>query len=243
MERRYPSWAAAATWLAWPVYAWQGIGVRLRTERLMPAAGPVSGAIAGTGDPVRLLVIGDSSVAGVGVDHTSEGLAWRLAESLATATGRPVTWRAAGSNSATSAQLRDHVVPHVAERDWTHVVLSVGTNDMKNFHSIGRFKRDFGTLIYALRARFPGARIIWSPMLPMTAVPAMPRALGRILDIRADAINAKAVRLLNERGGEAAALMPEVAPQGFSRDGFHASAAGYSYWADHMAGHIANRTG
>ncbi|MBZ0163783.1 MAG: SGNH/GDSL hydrolase family protein [Notoacmeibacter sp.] len=238
MKRRYPSWAAAATWLAWPVYAWQGVGVRLRTERLVPAAGPVSGEIAGEGDPFRLLVIGDSSVAGVGVDHTSQGLAWRLAEALATATGRPVRWRAAGSNSATSAQVRDHVVPHVAERDWTHVVLSIGTNDMKNFHSLSRFKREFGTLIYALRARFPAARIIWSPMLPMTAVPAMPRALGRILDIRADAINARAVRLLTERGAEAASPMPEVAPQGFSRDGFHASASGYAYWAEHMAGHI-----
>ncbi|MGE0283668.1 MAG: SGNH/GDSL hydrolase family protein, partial [Rhizobiaceae bacterium] len=29
------------TWLALPVYVWQGVGVRLRTERMVPAQGPV----------------------------------------------------------------------------------------------------------------------------------------------------------------------------------------------------------
>ncbi len=239
MKRRYPAWAAAVTWLALPVYLWQGIGLRLKTHRLLPAAGPVTGEVDGKGEPIRLLVIGDSSVAGVGVEQTREGFAWRLAEELGQATGRPVVWRAAGSNSAVSWQVRDQVVPHIEGRDWTHVVLSLGTNDMKNFHSLRRFKREFGTLVYALRSRFPAARLVWSPMLPMTVVPAMPWALARILDVRADAINAKAARLLAERGGETAPPVDKVTDDDFSSDGFHASASGYATWARHMADYLA----
>ena len=43
------------SWFALPVYAWQGLGVRRRTARLLPAEGPVLHTIPGKGDPVRLL--------------------------------------------------------------------------------------------------------------------------------------------------------------------------------------------
>ena len=32
---------ALLTWLAFPVYIWQGLGVRRRTTRMLPAHGPV----------------------------------------------------------------------------------------------------------------------------------------------------------------------------------------------------------
>lgn len=235
MARRYPAWAPLLTWPLYPVYAWQGIATRLRTERLAPPADEPHGSIPGSGDPFRLLVIGDSSAAGVGVDRVADSLAGQLAKLIAEATGRPVVFRAAGANSAVSAQVRDHVLPHVEPRDWTHVVLSLGTNDMKNFHSVPRFKRDFGTLVYALKTRFPEARIYWPEMIDMRRVPAMPPALARILDIRADAFNAKAERLCRERGARLVPALDNIQRQGFSRDGFHASAAGYRAWAEKLA--------
>ncbi len=223
------------SWFALPVYVWQGLGVRRRTMRLLPAEGPVLHAIAGEGEPVRLLVIGDSSAASVGIARTDAGIAAVLAEMIARDTGRPVIWRAAGFNSATAQQLRDHVVPNLKWEPWTHVVLSVGTNDAKNFHTVPRFKKDFGGLLYALAARFPGARIIWSPVVDMTRVPALPSLLARILEIRAQAINAMAARLCFERGAVPASRLPIEDPRlGFSSDGFHASKAGYRAWAEHL---------
>jgi lysophospholipase L1-like esterase len=223
------------SWLAFPVYAWQGIGVRLRTRRLLPAEGPVTHTLPGSGAPLRLLVLGDSSAASVGIERTDGGIAAILAGMIARDTGRAVTWPAAGFNSATAAQLRDFVVPHLAHDDWTHVVLSVGTNDAKNFHTVSRFKRDFGGLIYALKARFPAARIVWSPVIDMTTVPALPPLLARILEIRAQAINAMGTRLCHERGAVPASRLPVEDPTlGFSTDGFHASEAGYRAWAEHL---------
>ncbi|WP_187968534.1 SGNH/GDSL hydrolase family protein [Aquibium microcysteis] len=223
------------SWLAFPIYAWQGIGVRLRTQRLLPAEGPVTHTIPGQGVAVRLLVLGDSSAASVGIARTDAGMAALLAGMLARDTGRPVTWRAAGFNSATATQLRDVVVPNLAHDDWTHIVVSVGTNDAKNFHTVSRFKRDFGGLLYALRAKFPGARIVWSPVIDMTTVPALPPLLARILEVRAQAINAMGTRLCHERGAVPASRLPVEDPaRGFSTDGFHASEAGYRAWAEHL---------
>jgi lysophospholipase L1-like esterase len=226
---------AVFSWLAFPAYVWQGVGVRLRTSRMLPAEGPVIHHVPGAGDAVRLLVLGDSSAASVGIGRTDRGLASRLAQMIAERTGRPVDWRAAGFNSATSGQIRDHVLPNLAHDGWTHIVLSIGTNDAKNFHTVGRFKREFGGLLYALRAKWPQAHIVWSPVVEMTRVPALPSLLGKVLEIRASLINRMGERLSLERGAVPAARLPVEDPAvGFSEDGFHASEAGYEAWARHM---------
>ena len=227
--------ALLATWLALPVYAWQGLGVRRRTSRLLPAAGPASGAIGGTDPAVALLVLGDSSAASVGIELAENGLAAQLAQLIARDSGRAVRWRAAGFNSATSGQLRDHVVPNLAADPWTHIVLAIGTNDIKNFHSLPRFKKEFGGLLYALRAKWPEARIVWQPVIALTDVPALPRALARLLETRARAINALGTRLCLERRAFPAERLPVTdATAGFSTDGFHSSEAGYRAWAEHL---------
>ncbi len=241
--------SALVTWLAFPVYVWQGLATRRRVERMVPPAGPVSGIIGETkaggaedwtdGDaPIRLLVLGDSSAAGVGVARVADSLAPRLAERLHALTGRAVAWRAAGSNSAVSAQIRDHVVPNLARESYSHIVLHIGTNDAKNFHTARRFKKAFGGLLYALKAKWPEARIVWSPPVDLNRVPALPNALGRILERRARIIRRMGARLCIERGAIAATSLPRVEPAGFSRDGFHASAEGYAYMASHLAGYV-----
>ncbi|ALN74059.1 MULTISPECIES: SGNH/GDSL hydrolase family protein [unclassified Aureimonas] len=225
------------SWLLLPVYIWQGIGIRRRIERMPPAAGPQHGLV-GPGDDapsIRLLVIGDSSAAGVGVERVEESLAPRLAERLYALTGRVVAWRAAGSNSAVSAEVRDYVVPLLPYDSFTHIVLSIGTNDIKNFHSGRRFKRAFGTLLYALRARWPEARIVWSQPVDMLRVPALPRGLALVLELRGRILRRIGTRLCLERGAVPATTLPRVEPLGFSRDGFHASAEGHAYVAGHLA--------
>lgn len=227
--------AALLTWLAFPIYVWQGVGVRMRTERLVPATGPVLHRIAGDEPPLGLLVIGNSSAASVGVGRSEQGLASQLAAMIAARTGKAVSWRAAGFNSATAGRVRDYVVPNLPHDPWTHIVLSIGTNDTKNFHSVPRWDREFGTLLYALRAKWPEARIVWSPVIDMTRVPALPDTLAKILEIRAGAINAMGFRLCRERGILAAPRLPVLDPAaGFSTDGFHASEAGYRAWAEHL---------
>jgi len=226
---------ALLSWLAFPVYVWQGVRVRMRSIRMAPPRGHVRHAIDGHEPAIRLLVVGDSSAAGIGIETTDGLLAVRLAQIVAARTGRRVEWRAAGFNSATAGQLRDFVVPNLASEDWTHIVLAVGTNDAKNFHTVGRFKKEFGGLIYALKAKWPEARIVWSPVVDMALIPALPRALGRLLEIRASLINRTGERLCLERGVVPASRLPILDPvAGFARDGFHASEAGYRAWAEHL---------
>lgn len=239
MSQKPPLRQALLTWFALPVYIWQGLGVRRQTHRMAPPANPGTVGYGGTGRPLDILVVGDSSAAGVGVDSIEKCFAGALPRFLSEQTGRPVTARIVGMNSATSADIRDFVVPHIATRDFDYIALNIGTNDAKNFHTRRRFKKDFGTLLYALKARFPAATIIWSGVLDMKDVPALPTPLNRILGVRSRLIDDIGRVLCGERG--ALAPEPEWRPvrENFSSDGFHASEAGYLEWAGNLAAYIA----
>lgn len=224
------------SWLLSPIALYLGLKVRSRTPRLLPPSGAKTGHIGKAGTTTyKILIIGDSSAAGVGVDDISESIGPQLAQILHHKTGATVSWRIAGANSAISEEVRDHVVPHLQRDTYTHIVLCVATNDMKNFLTDRRFKKGFGGLLYALHAKWPDTPIIWTPMLDMTTVPGLPPLLCRILQMRADIINRRGRQLCRERHAIVAPRLDSTDPAGFSVDGFHASAAGYHYWAGVLA--------
>ena len=88
-----------------PVVLAQGRAVRRSTPLLPEANGPATVHV-GAGDaPVRLLVLGDSTVAGIGVATHVEGLTGGLARELAGRVDRPVAATAIGRGGATTRDL------------------------------------------------------------------------------------------------------------------------------------------
>lgn len=224
------------SWLLAPAAFVQATQVRRITPRVSPPPGRTMGHV-GTDSQARfrILVLGDSSAAGVGAEHMDETLAPKLARRLNEHFGASAYWRTAGSNSATTEELRDYVVPNIAPESYSHVVILAGTNDMKNFVPRRRFDDGFGGLLFGLHAKWPSATLIWSPIIDMRTVPALPSLLGRILQLRVEMLNELAHQLCRERFAIAAPQLQAHDPAGFARDGFHASATGYSYWADLIA--------
>jgi lysophospholipase L1-like esterase len=220
------------SWLCFPAYVAQGVYVRRGSLRLSPASGPRSGQY-GKGKPrVKLLAIGDSSAAAVGIDHTSGAIGPQAARKLYERTGEPVSWHISGHNSAVAGEIRDHVVPNLEGADYTHILIMLGTNDMKNWHSVKRWKREFGTLLYALRTRYPEAKMFWHQAIDMGQVPAS------ILNMRVALLNHKGAQLCLERGAVCVTPLQNVDAAGYCRDGFHANELGYESWAEHMIDHF-----
>ncbi|WP_206597479.1 SGNH/GDSL hydrolase family protein [Polycladidibacter stylochi] len=223
------------SWLLFPVYIVEGLKARMRQIRLKPAKGPISGHIEGQGAPIKLLVLGDSSVAGVGLDHTRNGLTNQLAIELNTRTKKPVTWRAAGANSATSKDICDYVLPYLPDENYSHIYISIGFNDLKNYRTAKAFKKSFGGLLYGLRTRYPTARIYWSNVMSPKRVPALSKYLAHVLYYRRQIINKVGSTMCNERTATHLPVLPGIRPEGFCRDGIHASPEGNKAWAAHVA--------
>lgn len=232
------------SWLMFPVYAWQGTKIRGTTQRMPPPTH--NGNLFKKGNAkkpsLNILLIGDSSAAGVGVDTIEQSLGGHFCKLLNEKTNRSVNIRIAGNNSATAGALRDFVVPHIPYDTYDYILLNVGTNDSKNFHTGRRFCKEFGTLIYALKAKWPQAQIIWSGIINLEELEMLPKPLNKILGIRSRIHNNNGTILCEERGAIAPGNKDwKVITENFSADGFHASPLGYERWAQGIADYIVEK--
>ena len=115
-----------ATLLLSPLLLAQAVRVRKIALQLPEAAGPRTG-ITGSGPALRVLIIGDSSAAGVGAPTQEVALAGRLVNSLGK--NHTVQWQLIASTGATTPttlhRLHSEILP---QTDIAVVVL--GVNDV-----------------------------------------------------------------------------------------------------------------
>lgn len=119
-----------------PVLLRQGARVRRATPVLPEAAGDRSGreGASAQGPPLRLLVVGESTAAGVGVEHQREGLPRQLAVELSRRWDRAVDWQVRARTGATaSATAGDLLASATGVQDLVVVVL--GVNDALRLRS------------------------------------------------------------------------------------------------------------
>jgi len=184
------------------------------------------------GEPVDLLLLGDSIAAGLGADRPQDTLGGQLARRLAKATHRAVrlhTGAVVGSESsdlaAQLAALPPTYVPHVA-------VIVVGGNDITHRVRTAESRRHLGDAVRWLRGLDAGVVVGTCPDLG--ALQPLPQPL-RSLGARASRQLAVVQRdVTTELGGHAVSLADVVGPffitqpdEMFALDRFHPSSAGY----------------
>src|SRR5690554_961807 len=125
-----PFWLTTA--LLFPVLLYQGKRTRRTTPRLPEASGSPSGQY-GEGEAARrVLVIGESTAAGVGVEKHEQGLASQLARQIHERTGQTIAWHTFGVNGIRLGALNKQLAKaDLPEADL--VILSMGVNDTTGF--------------------------------------------------------------------------------------------------------------
>jgi lysophospholipase L1-like esterase len=224
--------------LSVPVAVAQACWVLARVPRLPEAAGPRAGRL-GSGPPLRLLIVGDSSAAGVGVGHQSQALAGRLAADLGD--GFEVSWRvlaASGATTASAIAMLDRAAPDACDV----AVTALGVNDVKNGVPLPAWLERTGRLHDRLRGPLGAKLVCVSGLPPMDRFPALPRALAGILGARAARFDAALRQRL--AGNPDTVHLPfdlDLSPELMAADGFHPGAAIYSEWARRLAAVIRER--
>lgn len=231
--RAYAWWLGLA--LLAPIALPQAVHTRRNALRLPPASGPLNG-VAGAdlpGEPLRLLVLGESTVVGVGVDELHAALVAQLAAALAARSGRPVAWRACGENGITAAQAHERLLPQVLGQPFDLALLVFGVNDTTHLTSLLRWEAALGGMAQALAVR--GARVAFSSVPPLQHFTALPWLLRRLLGMRAALLDARLRRLAARQGAGHYAVELEFSAEYLARDGYHPSALGYRVWAEGLA--------
>lgn len=221
-----------------PLVIPQAVLTRRRLPRLPEAAGPRQGS-AGRGEHgLSLLILGDSSAAGVGVGHQRQALAGQLSRALAAQLGRRVAWQLCARSGVTTAQ----AMALVSEAQPVDVAVVVtGVNDVVDQVSPAAALRHREALMQALQRQAGVRQVVVTAVPPMSRFAGLPQPL-RWLAGRDAAAHEVALRRW-------AVLQPQVSHLPFdlplddatllARDGFHPGAPLYRLWGEALAAHIA----
>lgn len=243
----------AAKLAMFPLLVAQGLSVRRKALELPEADGPRQGELLPPpsrqrqAQPLRLLVVGDSSAAGVGVAHQRDALAMRAATSLADELGRPVHWQLVARTGNTAlellAQLRETAL---APAD---ILLSaVGVNDVVRQVPPGRSVEQLLALHEHARQQAGVRYWLHCGLPPMQQFPLLPRPLSWLLGSQAELLNQELQALLGDQRDRALRRLP-LMQRGdelgglIAADGFHPGPRGYALWGEAVGQFLAARWG
>lgn len=221
-----------------PLLLVQASRVRRTALELPEPHGPRSGVV-GRGDaPLRLLVLGDSSAAGVGAKTQRDALALPLAEGVAERLARAVRWQLMAESGLTSEGVLHKLIrnrPHQADV----AVVVVGVNDITKQVPLAFALRQRQHIADWLQVH-AGVRHVVFPAVPdMDTFPALPRALAFYAGQASRRNNRAQARWAAGQTSISHAVMEGIArPDLFCEDGFHPAPALYSKVADRLADHI-----
>ena len=218
-----------------PALLLQGSRLRKTALRLPEAAGERSGLVNGKDpEPLRLLFIGDSSAAGVGVDWQHEALAHQTAELVAAASARSVQWELIAKSGANTRDAIELVKAH-ARRRADVVISALGVNDVTSQNNARRFITDYKELLNVVAQRTGASAAVVSGLPPMHILPAAPQPLRWYLGQCAKRLDAALQQFSAGRQNARFVSLAWAKASEMARDRFHPGKGQYKHWAGLVA--------
>lgn len=188
---------------------------------------------------LRLAVLGDSTVAGIGSPTERESLPALIAARLADRLGRQVEVVGFGVSGARTADVVASQVPRIGD-GFDAVVVVVGSNDATHATPWWDVRRDTERLLRELRSSGAHAvlagtpRFIGNQIIPEPLKTAVDRYSGLLRGEQRAAVEAVDGARFVDIAADASPRF-EGRPDATSSDGFHPSMIGYGFWADAIA--------
>ena len=222
-------------WSALPLLAPQALYVRQTAPRFAGAGGPTTGS-SGSGEPLQLLAIGDSIIAGVGASELAKALVGQTAASLAAALDRRVDWRAHGYVGANSTRLLDEHLPAIENLRADVVITSIGINDVTSITTLPRWRENISNLFQVLVQRNPNVVIAFAGLPPLGGFPLLPQPLRGVLGLRAYDFDRAAIDIIDQYPQVVHVPVDfETTPDKFAADGYHPNEPSYVVYGQGMA--------
>ncbi|WP_457350137.1 SGNH/GDSL hydrolase family protein [Roseateles sp. P5_D6] len=190
---------------------------------------------------MRLLIVGDSSAAGVGAAHQDEALAGRLAQALATRLGQPVGWQLIATSGHRSEQaLAAFEAADVVQADV--LITSLGVNDVVDQIAPAQALVALDR-IHALATERAGVRLsVHCAAPPMQRFPLLPQPLRWFFGRQAARFNVALSSSVEGQASRHVLHLPEAmqrnAVELMAEDGFHPGPRGYALWAEALADRV-----
>lgn len=199
---------------------------------------------------LRILTIGESSIAGVGVKTHEEGFTGTLARELSELLNTNVEWKVYAKRGFTAKKVEETIVPQITEKEIDLVVVGLGANDTFQLNNPTRWKKDVQRLIGSIKEKFSDAPIVFINMPPIKELPAFTKLIKIVLGNLGEILAEELDKLVHNQKNtyyysnqititdwmERFNVPSENAV--FFSDGVHPSKLAYQVWARDVAGFI-----
>lgn len=217
-----------------PLLLPQSMWLKRTALRLPEPAGPREGKVGGGEPRLKLLVVGDSSAAGVGVADQAQALALPLARCLADRLGATIDWQLVARAGVNTAEARA-LVEQAALRSADVVVTALGVNDVSSQTSAGHFIEETA-LLWSELQQLTGARwAVFSGLPPMHILRAVPHPLRWYLGRYAAWLDAAVREWTQQQRLGYCELQWVTDPAVLADDGYHPGPSLYPQWSDRLA--------
>ena len=224
----------AVKFLLFPYLLAQGAWLR-KAALVLPEPEGARAGIAGSGPPLRLLLLGDSSAAGVGVSQQSEALSGQLLGHLGP--HFTVDWVLDAKTGRTTQQMFKRLVK-MPTAQYDIAVTALGVNDITRRASRENWLEDTELMWDLLQSKFGVRQIYVSGVPDIGQFPLLPSVLRWILGRQATRYDAGLREMAARREG-CVHVPADLSLHGLmAEDGFHPGPEVYAAWAERLAAHI-----
>ena len=210
-------------------------------DRVDARVGPASAEA--SGETLRMVMLGDSTVAGVGAPTTEGSLPVLTAQRVADATGRTVSVTGLGVSGARTLDVTQEQAPMLGA-DIDVVVIVIGSNDTTHVTPPWRIDDQTREMIDAVRRNAPDAAIVLGGVPLFGSADALAQPLRWVVDQYAKVVRTAQREVAADAGITFVNIAVEASPrfrgvpEAMSPDGFHPAPVGYGFWADALAAGI-----
>jgi len=213
-----------------PLIITQGLWVKMKTPRLPEPPGKREGVLDNGKTNLSILIIGDSSAAGVGVSHQDQALLGQLIQLCQNTYN--VRYKLFAYNGATTEEMLEKMKGFTEQFDI--IITALGVNDVKKMLPKETWYQQTNALLHTLQRNCFPKQIIVSGIPPMGSFPALPKALAKLIGNIASEYEAGLLELVEKHQCQHINFQIELPPEAMASDGFHPGADIYHWWAQQV---------
>ncbi len=235
-----------------PILYFQAQKIRNNVPNLPEAKNPEGYIKTTSEETLKMLVIGESTIAGIGVDFHENGFTGALAKEISQATNHSILWRVYAKSGYTAKMVRKRIIPTIEDSTADIIVIGLGGNDAFKLNSPDVWIFQINFLIKTLKRKFPKTPIYFTNMPPIKEFPAFTSAIkfviGNLVEILGERLHRRVRKKDNVHYNneiiELKTWQEKHNLKGdasiFFSDGVHPSKLTYQTWGKEMAQFIMN---
>ena len=219
----------------------QGQYIRRKIGRIPDASGETVGKFVSSEPSVKLLVLGESTAAGMGARTHETALAGQFSRFLGEKINKSVEWHVVGRSGITIKETIDELVPQIPNEKFDYILLALCGNEVLKLRSPISFRRDMTKLLNILREKNADATFFITNAPAVRLSPVLPNPVKFILGQLSALHDANAREFTAEMPKVFYFHQPTEVPQDFWADGIHPSEKGYTAWSKRMVEFFADK--